>query len=247
MSTRPSCERSPRTPRPTNSSTSPSGWASWSARWTPACSTSGKSCATRAPRPWTVEVPPIDRPPPALTANRRAFTVLVRNALFQRVEFIGTRQWQELEALDGDDGWTAQRWFDAMAPYFDQHGTVGIGADARNPALLMVDEHPVDHPGLLVGPPDPPRPRRGPRLAHPRPRRPRRQRRSRAGRRPHHRRQLRMSSRALGDRRGRAAHVTLGVGMVVEGRIDQPGWIPAAAVADMRADGDGGDSLCWLD
>jgi superfamily II RNA helicase len=89
----------------------------------------------------------IDRPPPALTANRRAFTVLVRNALFQRVEFLGTRQWQELEALDGDDGWTAQRWFDAMAPYFEEHGTVGIGADARNPELLLVDEHPVDHPG----------------------------------------------------------------------------------------------------
>ncbi|WP_426574660.1 DEAD/DEAH box helicase [Aquihabitans sp. McL0605] len=91
--------------------------------------------------------PPLDRPPPALTANRRAFTVLVRNAMFQRVEHIGTRQWQELEALDGDDGWDAQRWFDAMAPYFAEHGTIGIGSDARNPALLVVDETPVDHPG----------------------------------------------------------------------------------------------------
>jgi len=89
----------------------------------------------------------VERPPPALTSNRRAFTVLVRNALFQRVEHIGTRQWQELEALDGDDGWTAQRWFDALGPYFEEHGTVGIGADARNPALLLVDERPVDHPG----------------------------------------------------------------------------------------------------
>ncbi|WP_421121755.1 DEAD/DEAH box helicase [Aquihabitans daechungensis] len=93
------------------------------------------------------EAPPIDRPPPALTSNRRAFTVLVRNALFQRVEHIGTRQWQELEALDADDGWTAQRWFDALAPYFEEHGTIGIGSDARNPALLLVDEHPADHPG----------------------------------------------------------------------------------------------------
>jgi superfamily II RNA helicase len=89
----------------------------------------------------------VERPPPALTSNRRAFTVLVRNALFQRVEHIGTRQWQELEALDGEDGWTAQRWFDAMAPYFEEHGTLGIGPDARNPALLLVDEQPVDHPG----------------------------------------------------------------------------------------------------
>ncbi|MGN6695289.1 MAG: DUF3516 domain-containing protein, partial [Aquihabitans sp.] len=89
----------------------------------------------------------VERPPPALTSNRRAFTVLVRNALFQRVEHIGTRQWQELEALDGEDGWTAQRWFDALAPYFEEHGSMGIGADARNPALLLVDEHPADHPG----------------------------------------------------------------------------------------------------
>jgi len=89
----------------------------------------------------------VERPPPALTSNRRAFTVLVRNAMFQRVEHIGTRQWQELEALDGEDGWTAQRWFDALAPYFTEHGTLGTGADARNPALLLVDEHPADHPG----------------------------------------------------------------------------------------------------
>ncbi|MCU1369021.1 MAG: hypothetical protein JWO77_215 [Ilumatobacteraceae bacterium] len=92
----------------------------------------------------------VERPPPALTANRRAFRVLVRNALFQRVEHIGTRQWQELEALDGEDGWSAQRWFDALAPYFEEHGTIGIGADARNPALLLIDEQPVDHPGCWL-------------------------------------------------------------------------------------------------
>ncbi|MEZ5321868.1 MAG: DUF3516 domain-containing protein [Microthrixaceae bacterium] len=90
---------------------------------------------------------PVDRPPPALTDNRRAFTILVRNALFQRVEFIGTRQWQRLEELDGDDGWDAQRWLNAMAPYFDEHDTIGIGSDARNHDLLLIDEHPVGHPG----------------------------------------------------------------------------------------------------
>ena len=96
------------------------------------------------------DAPPIDRTPPRLTANRRAFSVLVRNAMFQRVEHIGTRQWQELEALDGEDGWSAQRWFDAMAPYFEEHGTLGTGPDARNPALLVVDEHPVEHPGCWL-------------------------------------------------------------------------------------------------
>lgn len=93
------------------------------------------------------DTPPIDQSPPALTANRRAFTILVRNAMFQRVEFLGTRQWNELEALDGEDGWSAQRWFDAIAPYFEEHPSIGIGSDARSPDLLLIDEHPLEHPG----------------------------------------------------------------------------------------------------
>jgi superfamily II RNA helicase len=84
----------------------------------------------------------IDAPPPPVTANRRAFTVLVRNALFQRVEHIHNRQWQELDLLDAEDGWTAERWFEALAPYFETYGSIGIGPDARNPALLLIDEAP---------------------------------------------------------------------------------------------------------
>ncbi|MCB0970384.1 MAG: DUF3516 domain-containing protein, partial [Acidimicrobiales bacterium] len=82
-----------------------------------------------------------DRPPP-VTANRRAFTVLVRNALFQRVELAATRRWGELEDLDGDDGWDRQRWFDALTPYLDEHGSIAIDGDARSPAMLQIAEHP---------------------------------------------------------------------------------------------------------
>ncbi|MGI8709782.1 MAG: DEAD/DEAH box helicase [Acidimicrobiales bacterium] len=87
---------------------------------------------------------PIDVAPPPLTANRRAFTVLVRNALFQRVELAATRQWGALEDLDGDDGWTADAWFEALGPFFTEYGNAGIGTgpDARNPVLLLVDERP---------------------------------------------------------------------------------------------------------
>ncbi|CAN5509082.1 DEAD/DEAH box helicase [soil metagenome] len=85
---------------------------------------------------------PIDNTPPPVTANRRAFMVLVRNAMFQRVELIAHRRWHELEALDGEDGWTGERWFAAMAPYFEDHDTIGIGSDARNPAWLLIEEHP---------------------------------------------------------------------------------------------------------
>jgi superfamily II RNA helicase len=85
---------------------------------------------------------PLDTTPPPVTANRRAFNVLVRNALFHRVELAALRRWHELGGLDGDDGWTTERWFEAFAPYFEEFDTIGIGADARNPAWLLVEQHP---------------------------------------------------------------------------------------------------------
>jgi hypothetical protein len=84
----------------------------------------------------------LDTAPPPVTANRRAFTILVRNAMFQRVEHLAHRRWGDLEELDGDDGWTKERWFQAATPYFDEHGTLGVGPDARNPAMLLIDEQP---------------------------------------------------------------------------------------------------------
>jgi superfamily II RNA helicase len=84
----------------------------------------------------------IEAPPPAVTSNRRAFRVLVRNALFRRVELAALRRWGDLGELDGDDGWTAQAWAEALEPYFAEHGTLLTGADARGPALLLVDEQP---------------------------------------------------------------------------------------------------------
>jgi superfamily II RNA helicase len=82
-----------------------------------------------------------DRPAP-VTANPRAFRVLVRNALFRRVELAARRQWDGLAALDGDDGWDEQAWRAAVEPYFAEHSEIGTGADARGPQLLMIDYQP---------------------------------------------------------------------------------------------------------
>lgn len=90
---------------------------------------------------------PVDDGPPPVTANRRAFTILVRNALFQRVELIARRQWSDLEELDGADGWDAQRWFDALAPYWEEHGTLLVDADARSAAMVVLDDDVAAHPG----------------------------------------------------------------------------------------------------
>jgi hypothetical protein len=80
--------------------------------------------------------------PPAVTGNRRAFRVLVRNALFRRVELAALRRWDELGELDGPAGWDAGAWEDALKPYFAEHAGIGTGADARGPGLLIITEQP---------------------------------------------------------------------------------------------------------
>ena len=76
--------------------------------------------------------------PVSLTGNVRAFTVLVRNALFRRVELAALRRFDALGELDHDAGWDVERWAAAMEDYFADYDRLGTGADARNPALLQV-------------------------------------------------------------------------------------------------------------
>ena len=82
-----------------------------------------------------------DEPPP-VTGNLRAFRVLVRNALFRRVELAALRRYEELGELDSAAGWDADGWADALEPYFEEHNQIGTGADARGPALLIIDQQP---------------------------------------------------------------------------------------------------------
>jgi superfamily II RNA helicase len=84
----------------------------------------------------------LEERPPAVTSNSRAFRVLVRNALFRRVELAARRDWAALGELDGEAGWTAEAWREALEPYFDLHGELRTGPDARGPALLIIDEEP---------------------------------------------------------------------------------------------------------
>jgi hypothetical protein len=84
-----------------------------------------------------VAVPARPRP---LTGNERAFTAMVRNALFRRVELFARRRWYDLGLLDVDSGWDADRWEAVVRAYFAEHDEVQTGADARGPALLIVDK-----------------------------------------------------------------------------------------------------------
>ncbi|PPK63106.1 DUF3516 domain-containing protein [Actinokineospora auranticolor] len=85
---------------------------------------------------------PVDKLPPGVTTNPRAFRVLVRNALFQRVQLAARRDYAGLGELDGDAGWDADAWADALEPYFELHARIGVGADARGPALLTITQEP---------------------------------------------------------------------------------------------------------
>ncbi|WP_197696810.1 RNA helicase [Mycobacterium sp. 852002-51152_SCH6134967] len=84
----------------------------------------------------------VPAPPRPLTGNQRAFTAMVRNALFRRVQLFARQRWDELGALDGASGWTTQRWEQVGDDYFGEHDDVGTGADARGPALLIIDRAP---------------------------------------------------------------------------------------------------------
>jgi superfamily II RNA helicase len=80
--------------------------------------------------------------PTGVTRNVRAFRVLVRNALFRRVQLAALGRHEELGELDAEAGWDAARWAEAMADYLDEYGELGTGPDARGPAMLVVTEEP---------------------------------------------------------------------------------------------------------
>lgn len=96
---------------------------------------------TSPDQPHDVPVAVPARPRP-LTGNDRAFTAMVRNALFRRVELFARTRWDELGTLDAASGWTAERWAEIGEEYFDEHAEVRTGADARGPALLIFDKQP---------------------------------------------------------------------------------------------------------
>ena len=94
----------------------------------------------RLRNPADAPVAPIDDRPPAVTGNPRAFRVLVRNAMFRRVELAALRRYEELGELDAGAGWDADAWADALEPYFDEHADIGTGPDARGPAMLIIEK-----------------------------------------------------------------------------------------------------------
>ncbi|WP_219414290.1 DEAD/DEAH box helicase [Pseudonocardia nigra] len=88
------------------------------------------------------EPPSLDEGPAGVTRNVRAFRVLVRNAMFRRVELAALRRFDLLGELDSDAGWGAEAWREALEPYFADHTDIGTGPDARGPQFITITEEP---------------------------------------------------------------------------------------------------------
>ncbi|MGW3483168.1 DEAD/DEAH box helicase [Rhodococcus indonesiensis] len=76
--------------------------------------------------------------PKPISENTRAFKVMVRNAMFKRVELASRRRWDALADLG--DGLEAQDWADLLELYFEEYDEIGTGPDARGPQLFTVVE-----------------------------------------------------------------------------------------------------------
>lgn len=76
----------------------------------------------------------------AVVEDRRGLTVLVRNAMFRRVQLMDLDKPDELGALDKDWGYGVHEWEDTLDDYYDEHEYVNIDAKARSSELFILDE-----------------------------------------------------------------------------------------------------------
>ena len=81
-----------------------------------------------------------ESPPPPVTANKRAFRVMVRNAAFRRIELAGKRDIEALVEAEVPGGMDAAAWSAALEEYFAIHAEIGTGADARSGAWFTLVE-----------------------------------------------------------------------------------------------------------
>jgi len=83
--------------------------------------------------------------PRPVTANLRAFAVMVRNAAFRRIEMSARVDTTGLADAEGPGGWDRAAWSEALGAFAVVHGRpgasgIGTGADARSGAWLRVEQ-----------------------------------------------------------------------------------------------------------
>ncbi|HEY6931787.1 MAG TPA: DUF3516 domain-containing protein [Marmoricola sp.] len=89
-------------------------------------------------------------PPRPLSQQERAFRVMIRNAMWRRVELVARDDVDALTALEEADAarfdpprdivMTREAWDAALEDYYAEHDSVGTDADARGPDLFVVEQ-----------------------------------------------------------------------------------------------------------
>ena len=85
-----------------------------------------------------------------ITGNVRAFSVMVRNAMFQKVRLAADDRFADLARLDAYGAeqlgtrapMTEAAWEDALGAYWDEHEELNDGPAARGPTLLRIEQRP---------------------------------------------------------------------------------------------------------
>lgn len=77
--------------------------------------------------------------PALLSAQTKVLNRMVRAAMWHRVELFSHEREQLLGLLDGESGWTQEKWGAAMDDFFADYDDVGIDGAARSPQLLQID------------------------------------------------------------------------------------------------------------
>lgn len=119
-------------------------------------------------RQLTDEVRPPEQPQRPITGNPRILALLIRQAMWRRVELLEAGDVAELAALDAPaiealdltrastPPLTQRQWDDALAEYEDAYGevpdSIGTGPDARGPKLLRIDKDPAFEDSDPAGP-----------------------------------------------------------------------------------------------
>lgn len=72
--------------------------------------------------------------------DRNGLMILVRNALFHRVELVAYDKPEELAALDADWGYGLRAWQDTLDELYDEHVEINTDAGARSVDFFKVDD-----------------------------------------------------------------------------------------------------------
>jgi superfamily II RNA helicase len=95
---------------------------------------------------------PMDETPPTgeadVTRDERGFTVLVRNAMAQLLRALARRDWPAAATMveaplpAEDHAWTAERFEDALTPFFSEHAAMRTDGMARATSRTRIEKRP---------------------------------------------------------------------------------------------------------